>query len=231
MTTFSSILTTQDPNCCHRKTTRTRTGLEINLLENALYALYVLVMLGTFCLFNNTKGIYVCGALLVIILGNMYSLNRSISQNMYEGHELDTSGISDSDFEKEDEAQDEGDGDDQSSILEEFKKVVNEAYEENKVSDAVYSATTVLEKTATNYMTAITSADTAAVEYDRVAREYSEIEQIIQNVAAEYREKARAAREAAEARQAQQSDAAEAEAEAEAEARADAADEREYNED
>ena len=132
--------------------------------------------------------------LLVAILGNMYLINRRISENLYKGHalDLDTSTETDSDSEMENAA----------SILQEFKKVVNEADDSEELV------------TETN--------SHSSAEYHRIAREYTEIEQIIQNVAAEYRKKAVAAREAAMATH---------DVDADAEARANAADEREYNED
>jgi hypothetical protein len=207
MTSFTDPLNTQDPSCCHRKAGRTtRTSLEISLLENGLYALYALVMLGIFSIFNNRDGIYVCVGLLVVILTNMYMINRAIKEDMYEVHDndLDTSTETESDGESEAEVDSEVEN--ASSILEEFKKVVNETNDE--YSDNVERI-------------ALTSSQ-AADEYERLSREYSEIERIIQNIAAEYRQKAIDAREAAEARRAEDS---------EAEARADAADEREYNED
>jgi hypothetical protein len=202
MTSFSDPLNTQDPSCCHRKPRseirETRTSLEINLLQNGLYALYVLVMLSVFTLFNNTKGIYICGALLVIILGNMYILNRSIAENLHKGHNLDTSTESESDAESESEVEN------AASILEDFKRVVNETTDFSEDLGEIEKNT-----------------HAAADEYDRVAREYTEIERIIQNVAIEYRQKAAAAREAASM----------VGHDSDAEARADAADEREYNED
>ena len=192
MTSFTHPLNTQDPSCCHRKSTRT--SLEITLLENGLYALYVFALLVIFTIANNIKAMYTCMTLLVAILGNMYLINRRISENLYKGHELDlhtsTETESDSDSEMENAA----------SILQEFKKVVNEADDSEELV------------TETN--------SHSSVEYDRIAQEYSEIEQIIQNVAAEYRQKAAAAREAAMAAH-----------DVDAEARANAADEREYNED
>jgi adenylosuccinate synthase len=152
-------------------------------------------MLIIFTIANNTKAIYTCIALLVVILGNMYLINCRISENLYKGHEFDTSTEteSDSDFEIENAA----------SILQEFKKVINDADEADDSEQLV---------TETNSY--------SPAEYDRIAREYTEIEQIIQNVAAEYRKKAVAAREAAMAAH-----------DVDAEARANAADEREYNED
>jgi hypothetical protein len=204
MTSFTDPLNTQDPSCCRRKASSairvTRTSLEISLLQNGLYALYVLVMLSVFTLFNNTKGIYVCGALLVIILGNMYILNRSISENLHRGHDLDTSTESESDAESEGDSEEEN----AASILEDFKKVVNETTDFSEELGEIEKNT-----------------HAAAAEYDRVAREYTEIERIIQNVAIEYRQKAAAAREAASM----------AGHDSDAEARANAADEREYNED
>jgi len=191
MTSFTEPLNTQDPSCCHRKSTRT--SLEITLLENGLYALYVFALLIIFTIANNTNAIYTCIALLVVILGNMYLINCRISENLHEGHDLDTSIEDDSDSEIENAA----------SILQEFKKVVNEADEADDSEQLV---------TETNSY--------SPAEYDRIAREYTEIEQIIQNVAAEYRKKAVAAREAAMAAH-----------DVDAEARANAADEREYNED
>ena len=201
MTSFTDPLNTQDPQCCRRKSTRT--SLEITLLENGLYALYVFVMLGIFSLFNNSKGVYFCLTLLVVILGNMYMINRAISENLHKGHdlELDTSTESESDAESEADSE----VNNAASILEEFKKVVNETTDDSEE----------LGNVATN-------SHAAAAEYDRVAREYTEIERIIQNVAAEYRQKAAAAREAAMAVH---------DSDADAEARANAADEREYNED
>jgi hypothetical protein len=201
MTSFTNPLNTQDPQCCRRKSTRT--SLEITLLENGLYALYVLVMLGIFTLFNNSKGVYFCTTLLLVILGNMYMINRAISENLHKGHdlELDTSNESDEESDAESEADSEVEN--AASILEEFKKVVNETTDNSEE----------LGNVATNAH--------SPAEYDRIAREYTEIERIIQNVAAEYRDKAAAAREAA-AMAAHDSDA---------DARANAADEREYNED
>jgi ABC-type nickel/cobalt efflux system permease component RcnA len=207
MTSFTDPLNTQDPSCCHRKAGRTtRTSLEISLLENGLYALYALVMLGTFSILNNTNGIYVCVGLLVVILTNMYMINRAIKEDQYEGHDndLDTSAETESDHESEAEVDSEVEN--ASSILEEFKRVVNETNDE--YSDQMQNI--------------IGSSSHAADEYERLSREYDNIERIIQNIAAEYRQKAIDAREAAEASRAEES---------EAEARADAADEREHNED
>jgi hypothetical protein len=198
MTSFTNLLNIQDPSCCRRKSTRT--SLEITLLENGLYALYVLVMLGIFSLFKNAKGIYICLTLLVVILGNMYVINRAISENLYKGHDLDISTESESDAESQADSEVEN----AASILEEFKKVVNEVADDTEELGEIQK-----------------SSHAAAAEYDRVAREYSEIERIIQNVAIEYRQKAAEAREAA----------AMATYDSDAEARADAADEREYNED
>lgn len=208
MTSFTDPLDTQDPSCCHRKASRTsRASLEISLLENGLYTLYVLIMLGTFTVFNNTNGIYVCTGLLVVILTNMYMINRAISENLYEGHDndLDTSTETEADGESEAESELEN----AATILEEFKKVVNETNDE-------YSE---------QMQKIVGTSSQAADEYERLSREYSEIERIIQTVAAEYRQKAIDAREAAEAKRAEESD------ESDAEARADAADQREYNED
>jgi hypothetical protein len=198
MTSSTHLLNIQDPSCCRRKSTRT--SLEITLLENGLYALYVLVMLGIFSLFKNTKGVYICLTLLVVILGNMYVINRAISDNLYKGHDLDISTESESDAESEADSEVEN----AASILEEFKKVVNETTDDSDELGEIQK-----------------NSHAAAAEYDRVAREYSEIERIIQNVAIEYRQKAAEAREAA----------AMATYDSDAEARADAADEREYNED
>lgn len=197
MTSFTDPLNTQDPSCCHRKSTRT--SLEITLLENGLYALYVFALLVIFTIANNTNAIYTCITLLVAILGNMYLINRRISENLYKGHELDLD--LDTSTETESESETESEMNNAASILQEFKKVVNETESEK------------LGIEARSYATA---------DYDRIAREYSEIEQIIQNVAAEYRQKAAAAREAAMAVH---------DSDADAEARANAADEREYNED
>jgi hypothetical protein len=198
MTSSTHLLNIQDPSCCRRKSTRT--SLEITLLENGLYALYVLVMLGIFSLFKNTKGVYICLTLLVVILGNMYVINRAISENLYKGHDLDISTESESDAESEADSEVEN----AASILEEFKKVVNETTDDSDELGEIQK-----------------NSHAAAAEYDRVAREYSEIERIIQNVAIEYRQKAAEAREAA----------AMATYDSDAEARANAADEREYNED
>jgi len=196
MTSFTDPLNTQDPSCCHRKSTRT--SLEITLLENGLYALYVFALLIIFTIANNIKAVYTCIALLVVILGNMYLINCRISENLYKGHELDTSTETESDSDSEIE--------NAASILQEFKKVINDADEPNEADDSE------------DLVTETNSYSPA--EYDRIAREYTEIEQIIQNVAAEYRKKAVAAREAAMAAH-----------DVDAEARANAADEREYNED
>ena len=157
-------------------------------------------MLGIFSLFKNTKGVYICLTLLVVILGNMYVINRAISDNLYKGHDLDISTESESDAESEADSEVEN----AASILEEFKKVVNETTDDSDELGEIQK-----------------NSHAAAAEYDRVAREYSEIERIIQNVAIEYRQKAAEAREAA----------AMATYDSDAEARADAADEREYNED
>ena len=210
MTSFTDPLNTQDPSCCHRKAGRTtRTSLEISLLENGLYALYALVMLGIFSIFNNRDGLYVCVGLLIVILTNMYMINRAIKEDQYEGHDndLDTSAETESDNDGESEADSEVDN--AASILEEFKKVVNETNDE--YSDQMQKI--------------VATSNNAADEYERLSREYDNIERIIQNIAAEYRQKAIDAREAAEARRAEEAE------EADAEARADAADEREYNED
>ena len=205
MTSFTDPLNIQDPSCCHRKASRTsRASLEISLLENGRYTLYVLIMLGTFTVFNNTNGIYVCTGLLVVILTNMYMINRAISENLYEGHDndLDTSTETEADGESEADSEVEN----AASILEEFKKVVNETNDE--YSDQMQKI--------------VGTSSQAADEYERLSREYDNIERIIQHIAAEYRQKANDAREAAEASRADESDA---------EARADAADQREYNED
>ena len=192
MTSFTDPLNTQDPQCCRRKSTRT--SLEITLLENGLYALYVFVMLGIFSLFNNSKGVYFCLTLLVVILGNMYMINRAISENLYEGHDndLDTSTETEADGESEAESELEN----AATILEEFKKVVNETNDE-------YSE---------QMQKIVGTSSQAADEYERLSREYSEIERIIQTVAAEYRQKAIDAREAAEAKRAEESDESDAEA-------------------
>lgn len=221
MSNLSDNITIKDPSCCYRKATRA--SLEINLLENGLYGLYVAVMLGVFCMFNNIKGIYICATFLVIILGSIYSIKREIRAFDTQELHIDTSADSDTESESADALTD-------GSILEDFKKAVNLISEEKAVSEALNSATAVLEEKELNYRTAITSEDTAALEYDRVAREYTEIEQIIQTVAAEYRLKASNAREAAKSKLAEKQAEDEAD-EAEAEARADAAYEREYNED
>ena len=197
MTSFTDPLNTQDPSCCHRKSTRT--SLEITLLENGLYALYVFVLLVIFTIANNTNAIYTCITLLVAILGNMYLINCRISENLYKGHELDLD--LDTSTETESESETESEMNNAASILQEFKKVVNET-ESEKLG--------------------IETRSYATADYDRIAQEYSEIEQIIQNVAAEYRQKAAAARQAAMAVN---------DSDADAEARANAADEREYNED
>jgi hypothetical protein len=202
MTSFTDSLNTQDPQCCRRKSTRT--SLEITLLENRLYALYVFVMLGTFSLFNNTKGIYFCLTLLVVILGNMYMINRAISENLHKGLDLDLDLDTSTESESDAESEADSDVNNAASILEEFKKVVNETDNSEELGEVA------------------TNSHAAAAEYDRVAREYTEIERIIQNVAAEYRQKAAVAREAAMAVN---------DSDADAEARANAADEREYNED
>ena len=205
MTSFTDPLNTQDPSCCHRKAKLTsRASLEISLLENGLYALYALVMLGTFSILNNTHGIYVTVGLLAVILTNMYIINRAIKEDQYEGHDndLDTSADTESDHESEADSE----VDNAASILEEFKKVVNETNDE--YSDQMQKI--------------VGTSSQAADEYERLSREYDNIERIIQNIAAEYRQKAIDAREAAEASRADESDA---------EARADAADQREYNED
>ena len=210
MTSFSQILFNNDPSCCYRKAKRS--SLEINLLENALYALYALVLTWICYIFNNMKGVYISFTLLSIVVGNIYSIKSIIAEK--EG-DLDISTDSDSSLVSEtDESQaeelqqDEEDEDEEieyeneSSILEDFKKVVNDT----SIYEELESETVEL------------SPQDLAIEYDRVADEYMNIERIIQNVAAEYREKASAAREAAELAR-------------EAELTADAADEREYNED
>ena len=96
------------------------------------------------------------------------------------------------------------------SILDEFKRVVNETTDDHSQPVEGFARTSIQ----------------AADEYERLSREYSEIERIIQNVAAEYRQKAIDAREAAEIKRAE-----EYHEDSDAEARANAADEREYNED
>jgi hypothetical protein len=202
MTSFTDPLNTQDPSCCHRKSTRT--SLEITLLENGLYALYVFALLIIFTIADNIKAVYTCIALLVAILGNMYLINCRISENLYKDHELDTSTETESDSDSEIETA--------ASILQEFKKVINDADEPNEANEADEADDSEDLVTETN--------SHSPAEYDRIAQEYTEIEQIIQNVAAEYRKKAVAAREAAMAAH-----------DVDAEARANAADEREYNED
>ena len=209
MTSFSQILFNNDPSCCYRKAKRS--SLEINLLENALYALYALVLTWICYIFNNMKGVYISFTLLSIVVGNIYSIKNIIAE---KEHDLDISTDSDSSLVSEtDESQDEElqedefeeiqqEDENESSILEDFKKVVNDT----SIYEELESETVEL------------SPQDLAIEYDRVADEYMNIERIIQNVAAEYREKASAAREAAEATR-------------EAELTADAADEREYNED
>jgi hypothetical protein len=177
-------------------------ALEINLLENAIYALYLLVMLGTFCLFKNTKGIYVCVTFLVGIAGNIYSINYSINQKMYEGNDSDIEPDSDvSTEESTEEEVEQG-----ASILEDFKNVVDEIEDESEVLD--------------------TNPPTVAAEYDRLSREYTRIEQIIQAIAAEYRQKAMDAKQAAAVAVIEAADY-----DSETEARDNAADQREYNED
>lgn len=199
MTSFSYILNTQDPSCCNRK--KSRVTLEINLLENGIYALYLLVMLGTFCLFNNTKGIYVCVTFLVCIMGNIYSINYSINQKIHEGHdnEIDIGAGPESDESTEEESEH------TDPIIGDFKRVVNEAADESEAVETIQR--------------------TAAAEYERLSKEYTRIEKIIQSIAAEYRQKASHAKEAAQAAEAV------AEYDSEAEARGNAADQREYNED
>lgn len=217
MTSFSQILFNNDPSCCYRKAKRS--SLEINLLENALYALYALVLTWICYIFNNMKGVYISFTLLSIVVGNIYSIKNIIAE---KEHDLDISTDSDSSLVSEtDESQAEeleegkdeeieyeggedegGEDENESSILEDFKKVVNDT----SIYEELESETVEL------------SPQDLAIEYDRVANEYMNIERIIQNVAAEYREKASAAREAAELAR-------------EAELTADAADEREYNED
>ena len=199
MTSLTYLLNTQDPRCCNRK--KSRVALEINLLENAIYALYLLVMLGTFCLFNNSKGIYVCVTFLVGIAGNIYSINYSINQKMYEGHDSDADPDSDVSTEESTEREVEQ----AASIIGDFKNVVDDVEDDSEVE---------------------TSQSTPASDYDRLSREYTRIEQIIQAIAAEYRQKAMDAKQAAAAAVIEAADY-----DSEAEARDNAADQREYNED
>jgi hypothetical protein len=153
------------------------------------------------------KGVYIGFTLLSIVVGNIYSIKSIIAEKEDDldiSTDSDSSLVSETDESEADELQldEEVEDENESSILEDFKKVVNDTdiYEQ-------------LEEETVDL-----SPQELAIEYDRVANEYMNIERIIQNVAAEYREKASAAREAAEAAR-------------ETELTADAADEREYNED
>jgi hypothetical protein len=191
-----------------------------------MFALYVLVMIWMCYLFNNIRGVYICFTLLSIIVGNIYSIKQVIAE---KEHDLDistdsgSSRVSETDESGSEEGEEgeelyELEAEDESSILEDFKKVVNDT----SIYEELESETVEL------------SPQDLALEYDRVADEYMNIERIIQNVAAEYREKASAAREAAElARVAElTADVAdELTADVADELTADLADEREYNED
>ena len=144
--------------------------------------------------------------------------------------DIDESIYSDVSTSVSDSESEEGDAED--SILEDFKKIVDEASEETAISKALDTATAILEQKSIEYKLALSSAEAAAADYNRVAREYSEIEKIIQGDAAEYRSKAAAAKEAALSAITAATEDQEADADADdAEARADAADEKEYNAD
>jgi len=102
--------------------------------------------------------------------------------------------------------------------IDEFKKVVS------KTSDRLEAVSAALEVKAINYQKAVDNADLAAEEYKRVAKEYSEIEAIIQEVAEEYKMKSKLAKEAKEA-----NEAAKAAADADAEGWGEVVDKREYD--
>ena len=106
--------------------------------------------------------------------------------------------------------------------IDEFKKVVSQT------SDRLEAVSAALEVKAMNYQNAVNNADLAAEEYKRVAKEYSEIEAIIQEVAEEYRMKSKQAKEAIEAAQAAKA-ADQAAADADAEGWADVVDKRDYD--
>ena len=224
MVTVSNQLTIADPICCYTRASK-RKNPELDILDMGLYALYTLVMLSLSFMLKNLLGVYICSTFLVIILTNIYTLRNMINDNE-SLPDIDESIYSDDSDDSESEAED--------SILKDFKKIVHEASEETAISNALDTATAILEQKSIEYKLALSSAEAAAADYNRVAREYSEIEKIIQGVAAEYRSKAAAAKEAALSAITAATEDQEADADADAddaEARADAADEKEYNAD
>ena len=229
MTTVSKQLTIADPMCCYTRASK-RKNPEIDILDMGLYALYTLIMLSISFMLKNLLGVYICSTFLVIILTNIYTLRNMINDNE-SLTDIDESIYSDVSTSVSDSESEEGEAED--SILEDFKKIVDEASEETAISKALDTATAILEQKSIEYKLALSSAEAAAADYNRVAREYSEIEKIIQGVAAEYRSKAAAAKEAALAAIIAATEGnTETDADADdAEARADAADEKEYNAD
>ena len=229
MVTVSNQLTIADPICCYTRASK-RKNPEIDILDMGLYALYTLVMLSLSFMLKSLLGVYLCSTLLVIILSNIYTLRNMLNDDG-SPKELDESIYSD-DSDDSDDSDSSSESEAEDSILKDFKKIVHEASEETAISNALDTATAILEQKSIEYKLALSSAEAAAADYNRVAREYSEIEKIIQGVAAEYRSKAAAAKEAALSAITAATEDQEADADADdAEARADAADEKEYNAD
>jgi len=127
----------------------------------------------------------------------MYILSGFLEKEIREPDQnsLDTSTEDDADDEAEAEV--EAEVSNEKSLLSEFREIIDRTSDQKEIFEKFESAAAVLNAKSFKYQNTVDLVESVANEYHKAAREYSLLEQIVSELAKEYREKAEMAKMAA----------------------------------